>query len=270
LRHSIRLLSPTHHHPQARKCRRGCWATSTTVCASLLSLSLTLCAAAAAAAAIMVFFTGMTRSAMALQQLLWIMVALALLLQLPTTLCFAPQAATTTSSSLQQQPQYSRTRRDETTTTVRLFATTPTPPTGKRREVFGWLKKAAIAVAAGFGTASSSTLIGTTTTAASAATTTATATSTPTTSALLLTDEQLAAVTGRVVTLVVQNLDGDAAASQSGTVKIQLAPTWAPRGVARFEVSTTKRNLVVSVFCWHVSLRTTNHSPCSSFFVCRN
>jgi hypothetical protein len=40
LRHSIRLLSPTHHHPQARKCRRGCWATSTAVCASLLSLSL--------------------------------------------------------------------------------------------------------------------------------------------------------------------------------------------------------------------------------------
>jgi uncharacterized protein YqgQ len=42
------------------------------------------------------------------------------------------------------------------------------------------------------------------------------------------------AVNGRIVTFQIQNLNG--VDGQTGTIKIRLAPTWAPRGVARFEV----------------------------------
>ena len=39
---------------------------------------------------------------------------------------------------------------------------------------------------------------------------------------------------GNIVEIEVNNLDGGIA----GTIKIQMKPDWAPRGVARFEVST--------------------------------
>jgi hypothetical protein len=44
-------------------------------------------------------------------------------------------------------------------------------------------------------------------------------------------------VNGRIVSFQIQNLNG--VDGQTGNIKIQLAPAWAPRGVARFEVSFT-------------------------------
>jgi hypothetical protein len=46
---------------------------------------------------------------------------------------------------------------------------------------------------------------------------------------------------GKVVEIAVANLDGEA--GKTGTIRIQLKPEWAPRGVARFEVS------LVLIFC---------------------
>lgn len=40
---------------------------------------------------------------------------------------------------------------------------------------------------------------------------------------------------GKIVTLTVDNLNGEP--GNTGTIKIQLQPSWAPRGVERFEVS---------------------------------
>ena len=82
---------------------------------------------------------------------------------------------------------------------------------GKRREVFGWVKRAAV-LGLGFKSAS--------------------ALSKPANAADALEE----AVNGRIVTFQVNNLGGEE--GKSGTVKIQMAPTWAPRGVARFEVCT--------------------------------
>jgi hypothetical protein len=101
-----------------------------------------------------------------------------------------------------QQQQYAQHANDVRTTT-----TTSLAATGKRREIFGWLKKAAVL---GFGYKTSS----------------------------LLSEEATyaleEAVNGRIVTFQVNNLGGEV--GQTGTFKIQMAPTWAPRGVARFEV----------------------------------
>lgn len=80
---------------------------------------------------------------------------------------------------------------------------------GKRREVFGWLKKAAIF---GVGVRTSNLLQ-------------------KNKEANAIENE---AVNGRIVTFQVNNLGGEE--GKTGTFKIQMAPTWAPRGVARFEV----------------------------------
>lgn len=79
----------------------------------------------------------------------------------------------------------------------------------KRRDVVGtWLRKAFV-VGLGYKTVS-------------------TASASP---AIAAVDD---AVNGRIVSFQVQNLNG--VEGQTGTIKIQLAPSWAPRGVARFEV----------------------------------
>jgi hypothetical protein len=81
---------------------------------------------------------------------------------------------------------------------------------GQRREVIGtWLRKALV-----LGLGFKSTTIATTASASQTG--------------------DMDAVNGRIVTFEVQNLNG--VDGQTGTVKVQMAPTWAPRGVARFEV----------------------------------
>jgi peptidyl-prolyl cis-trans isomerase A (cyclophilin A) len=51
--------------------------------------------------------------------------------------------------------------------------------------------------------------------------------------------EENSPTTGRIVELTVSNLDG--VASQTGTIKIQLRPEWAPRGAQRFEDLTQNK-----------------------------
>lgn len=46
---------------------------------------------------------------------------------------------------------------------------------------------------------------------------------------------------GNIVEIEVKNLDGGSA----GTIKIQMKPDWAPRGVARFEVSSPDWCLII-------------------------
>lgn len=55
-------------------------------------------------------------------------------------------------------------------------------------------------------------------------------------SMLLAPNTALADGEGKIVEMTVNNLDGGA----SGTIKIQLRPDWAPKGVARFETLTEK------------------------------
>ena len=81
-------------------------------------------------------------------------------------------------------------------------------PAIRRRAAFSWLKKA---VLAGVGMSTASQLEK----AAQAA------------------DDE--AVAGKIVTLQVDNLNGEP--GKTGTIKIQLQPSWSPRGVERFEVS---------------------------------
>ena len=76
----------------------------------------------------------------------------------------------------------------------------------RRRAAFSWLKKA---VLTGVGISTASKLEQ---------------------KAALAADEE----GGKIVTLTVDNLDGEA--GKTGTIKIQLQPSWAPRGVERFEV----------------------------------
>ena len=92
----------------------------------------------------------------------------------------------------------------------------------KRREVVGtWLRKALV-VGLGYNTVS---------TARSSAT------------AANVDD----AVNGRIVSFQIQNLNG--IEGKTGNIKIQLAPAWAPRGVARFEVCRGENTCTVVIPC---------------------
>lgn len=55
---------------------------------------------------------------------------------------------------------------------------------------------------------------------------------------IALAEHAPATTTGRIVELVVENVDG--VEGKTGSIKLQLRPEWAPRGVQRFEVSTPK------------------------------
>ena len=56
--------------------------------------------------------------------------------------------------------------------------------------------------------------------------------------------------TGKIVEIQISNVDGEP--GKTGTIKLQLRPEWAPRGVARFEVC------VYPSLCLSTSLATRN------------
>jgi peptidyl-prolyl cis-trans isomerase A (cyclophilin A) len=85
----------------------------------------------------------------------------------------------------------------------------------RRRGVFSWFRRVVVA-----GVASTTLSNGSFTDAAGAAT-----------------GEEVQPVPGKTVELVFQNLQGNA--DQSGKVRIELYPEWAPKGVARFEELTS-------------------------------
>lgn len=69
---------------------------------------------------------------------------------------------------------------------------------------------------------------------------------------------------GRIVELQVSNVDG--VQGKTGTVKIQLRPEWAPRGVKRFEVRTLFS--VFSLLLWYFAW--CSHVYCSFVSLCRS
>lgn len=109
---------------------------------------------------------------------------------------------------IQRQPRASCSRHRHHRGSSSRSSTSRLAAVGQRRAVFGWLKRAAVLTGFGYS---------------------CTALSTP---PAVAADGSVP--DGRVVSLVVANLGG--VEGQTGTVKIQLAPAWAPKGVARFEV----------------------------------
>ena len=93
-----------------------------------------------------------------------------------------------------------------TTTTTSLFAEKSNDP--QRRDLFGWFVRRATTLSA------ATAVLGRKPNPASAA--------------------EVPDPTGRVIELTLQNLEGQE--GNSGSIKIQLDPEWAPRGVERFEV----------------------------------
>ena len=108
------------------------------------------------------------------------------------------------------------------------------PSTG-RRDIFRWFRRAAV-IGAGSSTGSALRRSATAATAAAATTTTTTTAINPEkqkSSSSSSTTTTTSTTPGRIVELQVANLQGNA--DQTGTIRIQLEPTWAPRGVERFE-----------------------------------
>lgn len=110
----------------------------------------------------------------------------------------------TADSFITPAPQY---------TTPSSFPSRITPPSltqlaaSERREVFGLARKVAGVVAASLFTFTKS-------------------------AKAIVNDNE--SVNGRIITFTVNNLGGEE--GKTGTFKIQTAPSWAPKGVARFEV----------------------------------
>ena len=71
---------------------------------------------------------------------------------------------------------------------------------------------------------------------------------------------------GRTVEVELHNLDGTRG-RRSGTVRIQLRPEWAPRGVARFEVRTSERekSRVCLLKCLVCCMYSRNHKKPATF-----
>lgn len=142
---------------------------------------------------------------------LW-MNALLLLLLVQVSLWQAPFPRFAAVDAFAVAPlSYSSRSKSSSRTSTQLFAGAE-----RRRDILSWVMKRAAVVGLGFKTSD------------------ALGQQQPQRPDAALAAEEDAAVNGRIVTFTVSNIGGDA--SQSGTVRIQMAPTWAPRGVARFEV----------------------------------
>lgn len=132
------------------------------------------------------------------------------------TLAFAPPQASRHAASAQSKHLRSSGSNGNgaTTTTTELSAI-------RRRAAFSWFKKALMA-GVGLSTASN------------------------------IADAQAAAPegdeAGKIVTMQVDNLDGEP--GNTGTIKIQMQPSWAPRGVERFEVRADESRLFSGFLCW--------------------
>jgi hypothetical protein len=129
----------------------------------------------------------------------------------------------------QEQPYILISTTDRQTTTV-LFA-------GSRRAIFHRTKKAFVGTVASIGLLRflpTSVASAATSTSASSTTSTTTLVADASSTVTLLDNTVTAQPTGRIVEFTVQNLDGEI--GKNGVVKIQLEPTWAPKGVKRFEV----------------------------------
>jgi hypothetical protein len=125
---------------------------------------------------------------------------LPLVLLIATTLCCSVNAFAPTLVGTTQSTPVSRRGDDMTLSAIR-----------PRRAVFGWIKRAVLATA-GVATLSGNKSL----------------------NAPAFAEDETATTTGRIVEFTVNNLEGNE--GQSGIVRIQLRPEWAPKGVARFEV----------------------------------
>lgn len=74
--------------------------------------------------------------------------------------------------------------------------------------------------------------------------------------------------TGKIIEMEIANIEGEA--GKTGTIKIQLRPEWAPRGVARFEVGNfaSKKDGLMYMTCNRLIL--TPQNCCLCFFNVQN
>jgi hypothetical protein len=145
---------------------------------------------------------------------------------------FTPLSSTTSSLSSQPNLRFQRIHQQHSimtsTSTTTSKTTTVLFASSHRRAIFQRTKKAIIGSVASIGLLkflpiSTARAVETTAVVADASVT-------------LLDPSAKEQPTGRIVEFTVQNLDGES--GKNGVVKIQLEPTWSPKGVQRFEVRT--------------------------------